>query len=77
MAALSEPETLTDFWSSAAQAKTTATKYDNAHDSVSQSIYQSVSWSMKCISQLQSTSTHHSTDFCYSPGQARLIQLVN
>lgn len=27
MAALSEPEILTDFWSSAAQAKTTATKY--------------------------------------------------
>ncbi len=26
MAALSEPETLTDFWSSAVQAKTTATK---------------------------------------------------
>lgn len=28
MAALSEPETLTDFWSSAVQAKTTATKYE-------------------------------------------------
>lgn len=28
MAALSEPEVLTDFWSSAVQAKTTATKYD-------------------------------------------------
>lgn len=27
MAALSEPEVLTDFWSSAVQAKTTATKY--------------------------------------------------
>lgn len=27
MAALSEPEILTDFWSSAVQAKTTATKY--------------------------------------------------
>lgn len=28
MAALSEPEILTDFWSSAVQAKTTATKYE-------------------------------------------------
>lgn len=28
MAAHSEPEILTDFWSSAAQAKTTATKYE-------------------------------------------------
>lgn len=27
MAALNEPEILTDFWSSAVQAKTTATKY--------------------------------------------------
>lgn len=30
MAALSEPEVLTDFWSSAVQAKTTATKYKEA-----------------------------------------------
>lgn len=29
MAALSEPETLTDFWSSAVLAKTTATKYED------------------------------------------------
>lgn len=28
MAALSEPEILTDFWSSAVQTKTTATKYE-------------------------------------------------
>lgn len=28
MAALSEPEVLTDFWSSAVQTKTTATKYE-------------------------------------------------
>jgi len=28
MAALSEPEILTDFWSSAVQSKTTATKYE-------------------------------------------------
>lgn len=30
MAALSEPETLTDFWSSAVLAKTTATKYEDS-----------------------------------------------
>lgn len=30
MAALSEPEVLTDFWSSAVQAKTTATKYEES-----------------------------------------------
>lgn len=29
MAALSEPEILTDFWSSAVQAKTAATKYED------------------------------------------------
>lgn len=29
MAALSEPEILTDFWSSAVQTKTTATKYED------------------------------------------------
>lgn len=36
MAALSEPEMLTDFWSSAVQAKTSATKYGTkqpAHNS--------------------------------------------
>lgn len=31
MAALSEPEILTDFWSSAVQTKTTATKYEERH----------------------------------------------
>lgn len=34
MAALSEPEVLTDFWSSAVQAKTTATKYDGGGSDV-------------------------------------------
>ena len=39
MAALSEPEILTDFWSSAVQTKTTATKYEERQPHIPKGIY--------------------------------------
>lgn len=61
MAALNEPEMLTDFWSSAVQAKTTATKYvgggGDMHAQVVSSLSQDVciNVSVSCVSFARTT----------------------